>query len=89
MSDIICADDINNERLYELFKAAYMKPEYDSTGDIKIEGPSGFHQIVSVDADKKLIKFMSIFGFKDDRERKEKIELLSILTRIIHDSGLD
>lgn len=79
MNDIITPSEMNNERLYELFKTAYMKPEYDSDGDIRFKGPSGFHQIVSVDTKKELIKFMSIFRLKKDRDRIEKLEWINKL----------
>ena len=79
MSDIISADEMNNEKIHTLFKAAYMKPEYDSDGDVRIKGPSGFHQIISVDGEKQLIKYMSMFGLKENRSREEKLEFVNKL----------
>ncbi len=79
MPDIINPSEMNNEKIYELFKAAYMKPDSDSDGDIRIKGPSGFHQIISVDSDKQLLKFMSVFGLKENRSREEKLELVNRL----------
>jgi len=79
MSDLISVNEMSNERLYELFKAAYMKPEYDSDGDVRIKGPSSFHQIVNIDADKQLIKFIAMFGLKEDRSHHEKLEFINKL----------
>jgi len=70
---------MSNEKMHELFKAAYMKPELDSDGDVRIKGPSGVHHIISVDSEKQLLKFMSIFGLKEDRSREEKLELVNKL----------
>lgn len=79
MTTIISPEEMSNEKMQELFKAAYMKPKLDDNGYVRIKGPSGFYQIISVDGKKKLLKFMSIFGFKDNRSREEKLTLINNL----------
>jgi len=79
MSEIISSEEMNNHKIYEIFKAAYMKPELDSDGDVSFKGPSGFKQIISVDSDKQLLKFMAIFGLKESKNRAEKLELVNRL----------
>lgn len=83
MSDAISVEEMNSEKLYALFNAAYMKPEYDSDGDVRLTGPSGFHQILSLDMDKKLIKYMSMYGFKEGRGRGEKLEFINKLNNTV------
>lgn len=79
MTEIITPDDMSIEKIYGIFQAAYMKPELDSDGDVRVKGPSGIRQIISVETEKQLLKFMSIFGLKENRNREEKLELVNRL----------
>jgi hypothetical protein len=79
MVEIIAPEDMNNPKLHELFQAAYMKPMYDRDEDLMIEGHSGMRHIVTADTERKLLKFMSVFGLKADAPRESKLELTNRL----------
>ncbi len=63
MSELLAMQDVSKERLIQLLKAAYLPVETDKDGDIVIRD-SGVNTFILIDSDKKLLNFISIWGFK-------------------------
>ena len=79
MADLINPAEMTSEKLYDLLRSAYMKPTLGTDGEIRLKGPSGFHQTIEVNAGNKFLKFMALFGLQEDRSRQEKLELVNRL----------
>jgi hypothetical protein len=72
-------EEINPVLLRQLFRAAYLKAELDDDDDVRVTAENGVKVILSVDEDRKMLKYMAVFGFKEDAPEAEKLELLNLL----------
>lgn len=79
MSDVITAAEMTKERLFGIFKNAYLKPDYDDEGDIQVKAHSGFSLTIILDSSTQRILFLHIFSFKEGLPRTEKLEFVNKL----------
>ena len=68
---------LSKELLFDIFQAAYMKPDIGSEGALWVNGRSGIPYIVTVDSYE--IAFYMCYFFREDLDRNEKLELLNKL----------
>lgn len=63
-SELLSEKEISKERLAALFKQAFFSTSFDKDGDLVVrsDGPRVF---VIVDSQKKLLKYMAIYGVKE------------------------
>ncbi len=63
-AEVLAENEITKESLAALFKRAFLSTSFDKDGDLVVQtdGPRVF---VTVDEDKKLLKYMSIYGVKE------------------------
>jgi len=74
--EIILGSDLTKESLALLFKRAFFKISVDSDGDIIVntDGPRVF---VTLDSNKNLLKYMSVYGFKESAPLELKYSLIN------------
>jgi len=62
--EVLVENEVAKESLAALFKRAFMSTSFDEDGDliVQTDGPRVF---VSVDEEKKLLKYMAIYGVKE------------------------
>ena len=75
-TEVIEKDRLSKELVFDIFQAAYMKPEIDSEGYLWVLGRSGIPYMVSVDG---FIEFLAGFDFEEGLDSNEKLELLNKL----------
>ena len=68
--------EVNAQKLAEIFKVAYMKCTIDEDGDLLVQtdGPRVF---VSVQEDKKLLKFIAMYGLKESATEEMKMAFVN------------
>ena len=67
------------EKLQEIFRAAYMKPETDPQGSLVIRGRTRIRYTVQVRERQGIIAIGCAFRFRDGAENTEKLEALNKL----------
>ena len=70
--------DVTLHKLKSIFDAAYIKAEFDSDGDLKIED-NGFKTFVQIDRDKGLIIFFAIWAMKASVPEIKRLKLVNTL----------
>jgi hypothetical protein len=91
--EMIQGEDLSGPRLLRLFRNAYLDGELDSEGDVRLT-LDGIKVLVTVDASRKLLHFISIFGVKPGATRQQVLELCNrindrlILIRAAYPSAL-
>lgn len=79
MSEILSEHEVSLEKLESLFKAAFLRTERDSDGDLVIRDESGVKTFVKIDKEKKLISFFSIWGLSDQIAESAKLKFVNEL----------
>lgn len=78
MNGLLQDHEITLERIESLFKAAFLRTEYDKDGDLVIRD-QGINTFVKIDSQRKMITFFSLWGLK---ERSPEIEKLKFANRL-------
>lgn len=63
-AEVLAEDEITVSNLAEIFKRAFFKTSLNEHGELVVQ-TDGPKVIVAVDQDNNLLKFMSVFGFKE------------------------
>jgi len=91
--EMIRGDELTGPRLLEIFRRAYIDGELDSEGDVRLT-IDGIKILVTVDSQRKLLHFISIFGVKPSATRQQVLDLCNrindrlILIRAAYPSAL-
>jgi hypothetical protein len=72
--EVITREEITIPKLQEVFKQAYMPAEIGTDGDLKLE-MDGIKIFVKIEAEKKILRFYSLFGTKPGTTRQQVLEL--------------
>lgn len=75
-SQLIEQEDVTADKLLGIFRAAFLKCEKDEDEDITVKD-GGMKTIVSVDKDKKLIRFVSLWPMKAHVSEDDKLRLVN------------
>jgi len=78
-TDKIPEDQVTPPTLQSFFKAAFMKADVDEDGDIKVKSDAGITVWISIEAERKLLKYVATYGFKDDTSEEERLQLVNTL----------
>ncbi len=70
-AEVLAEDEVTTSNLAQIFKRAFFKPSLDKDGDLTVH-TDGPRVIVTVDQDKKLLKFMTIYGVKESARMELK-----------------
>ena len=76
---LIKKEELTVERLFEIFQAAYMKPEIDDDKDLMVSGRTGITHFVQVREWQGIINMFSIFGFTENLDTDKKLEAVNKL----------
>ena len=63
--------EVSATKLQQIFNAAYVKAELDDDGDLRITTDAGPKAIVTVDADRRILRFMSLYRLREDAPEEE------------------
>lgn len=63
-AEILAEDEVTTSNLAQMFKRAFLKTDLDKDGDLRVH-TDGPRVVVTVDQDKKLLKFMAVYGVKE------------------------
>jgi len=66
-------------RLQRFFKSAFMKAEVDDDGDVKVKSDVGITVWISIEAERKLLKYVATYGFKEDATEVDRLQLVNTL----------
>jgi len=74
--EFISETDVNADTLAAVYKRAFFKCDKDSDGDLRVhtDGPK---VLVTFNEDNKLIKFMAIYGLKENEPEDKKLRFLN------------
>jgi len=75
---IIPEEEVNIKRIKTLFEAALVKCEIDEDGDLAIE-EDGLKSFIMVDTEKKLLTYVSAWGFKEGTTELRKLQFANQL----------
>jgi hypothetical protein len=79
INDKLPDDQVTPAQLQQFFKSAFMKAEVDDDGDIKVKTDAGITVWISIEAERKLLKYVATYGFKDDTTEEERLQLVNTL----------
>ncbi len=63
-AEVLGEDEVTTSNLAEIFNRAFFKTSLDKDGDLRVQ-TDGPRVVVIVDQDKKLLKFMAVYGVKE------------------------
>ncbi len=78
MFEPIPDDEISKERLEELFRSAFFKPERDADDDLVVRD-DGVVTVVKVEEDRKLITFFSLWPMRTTFSEEHKLQWINRL----------
>jgi len=79
MENFINEDKVTPTHLLQLFKNALMKASLDEDNDIRVTTGPGSLFLLEVLSEQKMLKYVSLFGFKKHANTSEKLALLNKL----------
>jgi hypothetical protein len=79
MEKFLEEDQVTPTNILQLFDNAFMKAALDEDKDIRVTTGPGTVFFVKVLQDKKMLKYMSMFGFKESSTEVEKLAFLNKL----------
>jgi len=82
MEKFFTETEVQPENLLNLFKEAYLKVTIDRDGDLKIETDMGVSFLRMIE-DRKLLKYISMYGFKTTATEPDKLSFLNTLNHQI------
>ncbi len=71
---LLAESEVTTSTLDDLFKQAYFKTSLDKDGDLIVQS-DGPRVIVTVDQQKKLVKFMAVYGLREEAALEPKLAL--------------
>ena len=66
-------------RLQRFFKDAFLKAEIDEDDDVKVRTDAGITVWISIEAERKLLKYVATYGFKEDATEVDRLQLVNTL----------
>lgn len=75
--EILAEDEVTSDNVARLFKRAFMRTIIDEDGDVRVETDAGPKVLISLDEDRKLLKFTTIYGLKDSATEAEKLAFVN------------
>jgi len=79
MENFLDEDKVTPTYLLQLFKNALMKVSLDNENDIRVTTGLGSLFLIEVLSEQKMLKYMSMFGFKTNAKSPDKLALLNQL----------
>jgi hypothetical protein len=76
---ILSEDGVTPARLQRFFKAAFLKAEIDEDEDVKVRTDAGITVWISIEAERKLLKYVATYGFKEDVTEVDRLQLVNTL----------
>lgn len=76
--ELLMESDVTKENLAALFRRAFFKTTFDSDGDLVVE-TDGPRVLVTIDEERRLPKYMAIYGVLEWSPLEEKLELSNAL----------
>ncbi len=73
---LLAESEITTSNLDELFREAFFKTSLDKDGDLIVQS-DGPRVIVTVDQQKKLVKFMAVYGLREEAALEPKLALVN------------
>lgn len=70
-AEVLSEDEVTPANLAQVFKRAFLKASVDEDGDLVVQS-DGPRVLVTVDEDKKLLKFMTVYGVKQSARLQVK-----------------
>ena len=70
-AEVLGEDEVTTSNLAQIFKRAFLKTDLDEDGDLRVH-TDGPRVMVTVDQDKKLLKFMAVYGVKESARLEMK-----------------
>mgnify|MGYP003599448323 FL=1 len=80
MSDFLPESSINLNRIFSILKNAFLKPELEGEGEIRVHLENCI-ALISLDSDKKLIYMHAIFRFNDGARESDKFSFVNKLNQ--------
>jgi hypothetical protein len=75
---LIAKEELNNAKVYEVYQSAFMNPEMDTDGEVKVM-IDGFKVFAQAMQDRPFFVLRAIFGIKQDASRQQALELCNRL----------
>ena len=71
---LIPVEQLSNQKIYDVYRAAFMDPTIDEDGDVKVT-IDGVRVFVRFDGDRRMLSMFAIFGLKPTATRHQALEL--------------
>jgi len=75
-AEVLAESEVTTSNLDKLFKQAFFKTSLDRDGDLIVQS-DGPRVIVTVDQEKKLVKFMAVYGLRQTAALEHKLALVN------------
>jgi len=79
MEKFLEENKVNKTNILHIFKNAFMKASLDEDEDIRVTSGLGSVFLIEVLSDKKMLKYVSMFGFKTSASASKKLAFLNEL----------
>lgn len=76
--DVMQEEDVTTVSVLQVFRNAFIKADIDADGDIMLRTKTG-KTFIKVDRDRKLIKFISGWGFKASATQAQKLAFVNLV----------
>lgn len=79
---MILPEEVTNTRIKTIFDEAFMESDFTEKGEVRVtEG--GIKVLLSVDADRKLLRYLMLFGYRGGASPADQLELVNELNKNI------
>ncbi len=79
---MILPEEVTNARIKTIFDEAFMESDFTENGEVRVtEG--GIKVLLSVDADRKLLRYLMLFGYRGGASPADQLELVNELNKNI------
>ena len=79
---MILPEEVTNTRIKTIFDEAFMESDFTENGEVRVtEG--GIKVLLSVDADRKLLRYLMLFGYRGGASPADQLELVNELNKNI------
>ncbi|ADV64153.1 signal transduction inhibitor [Isosphaera pallida ATCC 43644] len=75
----VAESEVDAFLLQKFFRAAFLKTEIDDDGDLRVYSDFGCRVYLNVDPDRKLVRFTSVYGLREDASEEDKLRLVNTL----------
>jgi hypothetical protein len=76
---LIAEENVTPPTILQLFEDAFMKVELDDDNDVRVTTELGTVILIKVHQDKKMLKYLGLFGFRKTANTSDKLTLVNTL----------